>query len=256
MKGFNKNILIISDIENHKNTIASILLKERYTVFHVSSITDDFEHFGEIDLTIIDCIETFDLLDSVMKEERLKAASLAVVRSAYGAREHVFSLGAGDYVVSPIISSELLARVKSSLCCLDVVPAEEHLNLLKNAEQAYEHRAYSASDISYRERELIKKVCAYMLSDLDAKHSLESLAYAMGTNRNKIAQASKNVLGVGIHCWLVAERMKEGKRLCMTTDLPIQEVSYRVGYSNPESFSTAFKRHFNMSPRQCRNVNI
>lgn len=98
----------------------------------------------------------------------------------------------------------------------------------------------------------MQKACQHLLVDLSLNCSQKDLAHKIGTNRNTLAQASKNILGMGIHQWLVEKRMKEAERLCRKTGLPIEDIGYRVGYKNPNYFSDAFKKYFNLPPGKYR----
>ncbi|MCZ6802933.1 MAG: AraC family transcriptional regulator [Proteobacteria bacterium] len=159
----------------------------------------------------------------MIKTEGNTGAVIALIDSNHGVRESVFLSGAWDYITVPIIASELLVRVKSCLC---LNHAKNHL-----ASQGKHHPGPDDQGIEKTrdsEVELVQKACQYLLEDLSVNHSREELAYKVGTNRNKLAQAAKHVLGMGIFRWLIGERMKEAKRLCKTTDLSIQEIGYRV----------------------------
>ncbi|MEE8058007.1 MAG: hypothetical protein V3T17_09240, partial [Pseudomonadales bacterium] len=101
---------------------------------------------------------------------------------------------------------------------------KNHLISLENNTHGHELEVYGVEKTRNGEVELVQKACQYLLSDLSLKLSHKELAYKMATNHNKLAQASKNVLGMGVFHWLAGERMKEAKRLCITTDLSIQEI--------------------------------
>ncbi|GGK24410.1 hypothetical protein GCM10010965_16480 [Caldalkalibacillus thermarum] len=51
---------------------------------------------------------------------------------------------------------------------------------------------------------------------------------------------------------LTGLRMEKARRLLAETDLPVREVSERVGYGDPNYFSRAFKQHVGLSPRVFR----
>ncbi|MEE8059517.1 MAG: AraC family transcriptional regulator [Pseudomonadales bacterium] len=142
--------------------------------------------------------------------------------------------------------------MKYCICNAQNRRAKDHLATLENNQHSHGPEVYGVEKTRHSEVELVQKACQYLLSDLSLNISLEELAHKIATNRNKLSQASKNVLGRGIFSWLRGERMKEAKRLCITTDLPLQEIGYQVGHSNQATFSTAFKAYFKLSPRQCR----
>ncbi len=74
----------------------------------------------------------------------------------------------------------------------------------------------------------------------------------MATNRNSLSIAFKAVLNQGAFAWLRQQRLKKAKQILATTQLPIQQVCYQVGYNDPANFATAFKKIYQLSPMQYR----
>ena len=150
----------------------------------------------------------------------------------------------------------MIIKSAFSLYSAHNIQNKNHLTPLEYSKHSLESDVYGVGNTQNTQAssdvELVQKTCQYLLSDLSLKLSHKELAYKMATNHNKLAQASKNVLGMGVFHWLAGERMKEAKRLCITTDLSIQEIGCQVGYSNPNSFSNTFREYFNISPMQCR----
>ncbi|HZG14366.1 MAG TPA: helix-turn-helix transcriptional regulator [Candidatus Bathyarchaeia archaeon] len=76
----------------------------------------------------------------------------------------------------------------------------------------------------------------------------------------KIAQYSpfhfdrifRSLTGIPPRQFLSAIRMEQAKEYLMTTDLPVTEISLRVGYSSFGTFSTRFSRVVGLSPQQFR----
>jgi AraC-like DNA-binding protein len=53
--------------------------------------------------------------------------------------------------------------------------------------------------------------------------------------------------------WLLGKRLDYGHQLLLTTDKPVNEVSFESGFENSTHFSRVFKRRFGISPLQYRN---
>jgi len=49
--------------------------------------------------------------------------------------------------------------------------------------------------------------------------------------------------------------MSESKRLLLETDLPIGEITYRVGFNNQTHFNRVFKAEMQISPSEYRSKN-
>ncbi len=99
---------------------------------------------------------------------------------------------------------------------------------------------------------MVEAACQALARDLAVHHTLHELARRVGSNRNSLARAFKKVLGKGPYAWLSERRMVEAATQLKTTDRPVQQISFDVGYSEPANFSTAFKRVHGLSPRRFR----
>jgi AraC-like DNA-binding protein len=109
--------------------------------------------------------------------------------------------------------------------------------------------------IRNKEKKIVDETCKYLKKRLNEKHKLDDVAYAMGTNRSKLASSFKSIKGKGVFEWLRERRMIKAKALLLVTDLSIQQVSFEVGFDNCANFSTAYKKHYDISPRQQRKIN-
>lgn len=103
---------------------------------------------------------------------------------------------------------------------------------------------------------LVKKTCHYLQENISNRHMLDDVANTMGTNRSKLAASFKHTLSVGVFEFLRNIRMEKAKLLLVMTDTPIQQVAFEVGYENSANFSTAYKKHYDLSPREQRNLSL
>jgi AraC-like DNA-binding protein len=101
---------------------------------------------------------------------------------------------------------------------------------------------------------LIQNTCNYLKNNIYSKLLLDDIATLMGSNRSKLAATFKRVLGVGVFEWLRKQRMLKAKLLLMHSDLTIQEIGFEVGHENSANFSSAYRKQFDISPRQQRNL--
>ena len=101
---------------------------------------------------------------------------------------------------------------------------------------------------------LVDKTCQYLHEHIDEKLTLEEIALLMGTCRSTLAAKFKEYFGKGVFEWLREQRMLKAKSLLLDSELTIQQIGFEVGYENCANFSTAYKRQFNVSPRQQRKL--
>lgn len=85
--------------------------------------------------------------------------------------------------------------------------------------------------------------------------SLKELAQKVGLNDRKLKQGFKQLFGTTVFGYLYNYRMEQAQELLRESNLTIAQIAHRVGYGNPEAFSTAFKRKFAQSPKSYQLTN-
>ena len=84
-----------------------------------------------------------------------------------------------------------------------------------------------------------------------ARYSVATLAKMVGCSCRQLQRDCKCWLQTTPRCWLEALRWAEALRL-LQTDLPLKEISDRLGYRRSEHFSRAFQRVHGLSPSAFR----
>lgn len=96
-------------------------------------------------------------------------------------------------------------------------------------------RIYHAKDILTRQ--------------LDNPPCLVDLAHQVGLNDCTLKRQFRQVFGTTVFGYLHHYRMEQARILLMENRLSISMIARTVGYNNPCSFSTAFRKKFGVSPR-------
>ncbi len=87
---------------------------------------------------------------------------------------------------------------------------------------------------------------------LDTKETLKSMAIRYGMSLTALKDCFKAVYGKPIHAFQREYKMQAATRLLVTTEMSVAEISGRLGYENPNKFSTAFKEVLGLSPSEYR----
>lgn len=82
--------------------------------------------------------------------------------------------------------------------------------------------------------------------------NVRDISSYIGITRSYLAHIFKQKLQISPQQYLVNYRLEQAGRLLRTTNLPIQEISEKVGYSNPLTFSKIFKSIYKLSPKNYR----
>lgn len=106
---------------------------------------------------------------------------------------------------------------------------------------------YSAAQIKK-----VKALKAELMEHLDIKETLKSMAIRYGMSLTALKDCFKAVYGKPIHAFQREYKMQAATRLLITTEMSVAEISGRLGYENPNKFSTAFKEVLGLAPSEYR----
>ncbi len=83
--------------------------------------------------------------------------------------------------------------------------------------------------------------------------TITALALEVGINAFKLKLGFKEITKKTIHQYRLKVRLQLAKNLLEETDFTIEEIAYKVGFDSRDGLANAFKKEFNLSPRQWRN---
>lgn len=186
--------------------------------------------------------------NALFSQPRLHRPILSLA-DAKNNKHELFTLGVFDYISCPLISQELIVRIKYAInyfedaqACLDDATLPNNSCLQAVVSPLIQTKAIA----------LAKNTAEYLQTKLCEEIKLSELIVKMGTNRNKLNDAFKTTYGITVFAWLHEQRMALARTLLETTTLSVLQVGDQVGYSDSNNFSTAFKREHKLSPKQYR----
>ena len=115
----------------------------------------------------------------------------------------------------------------------------------------YTVAALSESE-SDSEGELLS-VISYMNICYKDDITLDMIAERCGYSKGHISHLFKEKLGTPPMRYLSDIRLRRSEELLSATDMPISEISYSVGFSDPLYFSRIFKKRYGTSPSEYRS---
>lgn len=110
----------------------------------------------------------------------------------------------------------------------------------------------SAEETEGGEERIINKIVRFVQNHLAEEISLSVLAEEFHFSTQYVSQLFKNEIGVNFLTYLTNIRMEKAKKLLLSTDLPIAEVSEQTGYSDYRVFTKVFKKSEGVTPSQYR----
>lgn len=91
-------------------------------------------------------------------------------------------------------------------------------------------------------------VCEYIAEHYREDIRLNDAASVMGFSEGYFARSFRAKFGTSFIEYLTQYRLDKGKDLLVRSEIPIEQVAYRVGFNNYSYFCTCFKRRCGMSP--------
>lgn len=84
--------------------------------------------------------------------------------------------------------------------------------------------------------------------------TIAQLARDAGVNEAKLMHIFKQHIGETIFNFTQRLKMERAKALLETSDISVTEIAFEVGYEYSSNFTTAFRRHFGVTPRTAREA--
>ncbi len=138
-----------------------------------------------------------------------------------------------------------------SFSCLD-----EYSEIFMHALQEFHDRIKAQVDFGREKRKIIEAV-GYIRENYAKDLNMAVVSNYVQMNYSLFSFAFKQYTGSNFVNYLRDLRMEEAKKLLKETDIRINEISERVGYSNPKHFMKTFKGLYGVSPSEFRsNSNI
>lgn len=102
----------------------------------------------------------------------------------------------------------------------------------------------------------ILKVIQYVKANFNTDLKLEMLGNLFNCNSAYLGKKFREYSGVPFNTYMDIIRIEEAKKLLMTSNLKIYEISKLVGYSNTDYFYLKFKKHTNMTPKEFKSAKL
>lgn len=112
-----------------------------------------------------------------------------------------------------------------------------------------------SGELSEDDLNLIHATDWLLQEDLTQHDDIPTIAERMGINENKLKKGFQKVFKMGVFERLTHHRMEYAKILLVDTLKTIDDIAGLVGYSTRNSFITAFKNNFAITPKQWRIQN-
>lgn len=100
--------------------------------------------------------------------------------------------------------------------------------------------------------ECAKRTAELLTQELTVHRTIEQLAQEVGLSATALKTCFKGVYGSSVYAYQKEYRLQLAQKLLAETDSTIAEIARRIGYENPNKFSSAFRQFRGMTPTQYR----
>ena len=100
------------------------------------------------------------------------------------------------------------------------------------------------------EKEKIFKAKDIILNNLNNPPTISKLSLMIGINQCYLKKGFKELFGTTVYDFIQEQRMLKAKFLLTTTELTISQIADVIGFSTNSNFSSAFKKHTGVYPRE------
>jgi AraC-like DNA-binding protein len=121
------------------------------------------------------------------------------------------------------------------------------VQLLRDA--SFSGTSVSADPVNSRQCTMIRR---YIDNHYKEPLTLDLLAEKANVNKYYLSHMYKEAYSISPISYMIACRIKEGKRLLADTDLPLSQISSILGFSSPSYFSQSFRKAEGVSPLEYR----
>ncbi|SFO97343.1 response regulator transcription factor [Salibacterium halotolerans] len=127
---------------------------------------------------------------------------------------------------------------------------------MDSAEDWFELIRWSCMKIRqhYRSLNKMERTKAWIDENPQASLTLEDAAAHAGISASYFSQLFKTTTGENLTDYVTRHRLEKAVELLKKQAYSLKEISYMVGYKDPNYFSRVFKKHYALSPKQYQNT--
>lgn len=155
-----------------------------------------------------------------------------------------------------VLMSEYLRRKRKKLQREN----EQRVNQLFELREQARHQFAEAVEIdperlstSAEEQQLIERILKAIGQNMsDTDYTVDLLARDIGMSRANLYKKMQTMLGITPNDFMRNVRLKHAAELLAKSDIPVNQLSLKVGFQTPRYFSQCFRKMFGVTPTEYR----
>ena len=202
-----------------------------------------------IDLIISDIVmpemDGFELLKKVKSNANISHIPVILLTSQTEMDNRLkgWEAKADAFLAKPFQIEELM------VLCSNLITTRSHLKGKFGSGQKMESKIISI-EVKSNDEQLMERLVQVVNRNLtDSKFTVENLAEEAGISRVQLHRKLKEMAGISTSEFIRNIRLRQAAKLLKEKKINISQIGYAVGFTNPYSFSIAFKNLYGCSPK-------
>jgi len=240
--------LLIVDDDQDLRVFLKLCLERSYNIVEASNgaegVQKAFEHIPDLIISdvVMPELNGMDLCKTLKKDERTNHVPIILLTAKGTSSHHVEGLkyGVDDYISKPFNVVLLEEKVKNLISTRRRL-REKYQKELRSIAKSFQH-----------EDPLIKKVYRLIDSQIENPElNAKTIADEVGMSTKQLYRKVKSVTGYTVAVLIRLYRMQVAAELLKEQQsVTIADIAYRVGFSDPNYFSSVFKKTFGKPPSE------
>ena len=251
-KNIKPKILIVEDVKDLRDFICEAL-KDKYSIISSINGLDAFKmaQAENPDIIVSDVMmpkmngyELCSKIKNTFTTSHIRVVLLTVL-SEDSDKMLGYKSGADAYISKPFDVELLISRINNLI---------KDSYILKQKFQKDLNVTPKEITFSNPDEELLKVIIDTVNKYVDdANFDVDKFASEIGLSKSTLYRKMKSITGLSTNEFVQIIRLKKAAQLLTETDKSVSEVAYEIGFNDPYYFSRAFKKNFNLSPKNYRD---
>lgn len=126
------------------------------------------------------------------------------------------------------------------------------IELLLVLSQMENSREKHLTEYQAEQTAIIRQIHDQLVNNMEQRFSIETLSKQYLMNPTTLKKLFKAIYGTSLAAHIREHRMEHAAELLRTSNLSIADIALKVGYDSQSRFSSAFKNHFQILPKEYR----
>lgn len=160
--------------------------------------------------------------------------------------KQALKIGVEDYILKPVSKQDVYEAIVK---LIKKIEQEATMQEVYKTIQAENKKGVGIDATGYK-----KQIDAIIDANLDEENfSLSFLSKELGLSMSYLSSLFKKIYGIPFQEYILNQRLEKSKVLLLSTSLKNYEIAEKVGITDPNYFSTLFRKKFGASPNQYKS---